>query len=159
MSYQQILIQGNLTREAEVRNVGQSQVATIGVAVSERFKKSDGTWGENTEYFDVDIWDKPNVNQYLTKGTSVLIVGKQKTNSWTDQSGQQRTTKRIRAEVIQLCGGKPQASAPQAQPSAPQGGYTPQPSTPVYQAPVAPSAPAPVAAPAPAPSGDLDMPF
>lgn len=121
MSYQQIIIQGNCTRDAEVRQVGQSQVAKIGVAVSEKFRNKEGAIQESTEFFDVEIWDKAGVYPYLTKGQSVLIVGQQKTDKWQDQQGQNRESKKVRAQVVQLCGPRPQAQ-PQApaQPTRPQ---------------------------------------
>lgn len=179
MSYQQILIQGNLTRDAEVRQVGQSQVAKIGVAVSEKFKNREGQIQESTEYFDVEIWDKAGVYPYLVKGQSVLIVGQQKTDRWQDQNGQNRESKRVRAQVVQLCGPRPQAQtqpAPQAQPTyqrpapAPQAPAYAQPApAPQYSAPAPPqySAPAPpqqYSAPAPSPQYGMqddgpDLPF
>lgn len=122
MSYQQIIIQGNCTRDAEVRQVGQSQVAKIGVAVSEKFRNKEGAIQESTEFFDVEIWDKAGVYPYLTKGQSVLIVGQQKTDKWQDQQGQNRESKKVRAQVVQLCGPRPQQAQPQApaQPARPQ---------------------------------------
>ena len=151
MSYQQILIQGNLTRDAEVRPVGQSQVAKIGVAVSEKYKDRNGQLQESTEFFDVEIWDKPGVYPYLTKGASVLIVGQQKTDRWQDQqSGQNRETKKVRAQVVQLCGSRPQAQqqapAPQYQqpappPAAPGYAQPPMPPQPQYSQPPVPPQP------------------
>lgn len=148
MSYQQIIIQGNCTRDAEVRQVGQSQVAKIGVAVSERFKNRDGQIQESTEFFDVEIWDKAGVYPYLTKGQSVLIVGQQKTDKWQDQNGQNRESKKVRAQVVQLCGPRPQAQgqapAPNTQQSAPM-----PPAQPQYQAPTPAPAYKPAAQPQP----------
>ena len=139
MGYQLITIMGGLVRDLEVRQVGQSVVAKTAVAVSEKFRKADGTVGETTEYFEVEMWDKPQIHPYLTKGTQVLIAGRQKTDRWQDQNGQTRTASRIRVDVIQLCGAKPQATA--------------KPSAPLAQpAPSAPARPAPAPAPAPAPS-------
>lgn len=171
MSYQQIMIQGNCTRDAEVRQVGESQVAKIGVAVSERYKDRNGQVQESAEFFDVEIWDKPAVYPYLTKGQSVLIVGQQKTDKWTDQNGQNRETKKVRAQVVQLCGSKPQqqtAPAPQYQqtpPPAPQYQQAP-PAPPQYQqAPPAPQYAPPQpptyqqAPPAPPQPGVDDLPF
>lgn len=154
MSYQQILIQGNCTRDAEVRQVGQSQVAKIGVAVSEKYKGRDGQIQESTEFFDVEIWDKAGVYPYLTKGQSVLIVGQQKTDKWQDQNGQNRESKKVRAQVVQLCGSRP--AQPQAQAPAP--GYAPQPQ---YQAPAPPPQYAPqpqYQAPAPPPQPTYQAP-
>lgn len=157
MGYQQIIIMGNLTRDVEVRTVGQSQVAKTGVAVSEKFRKQDGTTGENTEFFDIEIWDKASVYPYLKKGQQVLVVGLQRTDKWQDQNGQSRETKKVRVTAIQLCGSRP--AQPQAQAPAP--GYTPQPQyqqpapppqyapQPQYQAPAPP--PQPTYQPAPVP--------
>ena len=142
MSYQQILIQGNCTRDAEVRQVGQSQVAKIGVAVSEKYKGRDGQIQESTEFFDVEIWDKAGVYPYLVKGQSVLIVGQQKTDKWQDQQGQNRESKKVRAQVVQLCGPRPQAQQQQQAP-APAPAYNQPAPPPQYQQP----APAPQYAP------------
>ena len=166
MSYQIFIIQGNLTRDAEVRQVGQSTVASFGVATSRKFKKQDGTVAEETEFHDVELWNNNGVHPYLTKGASVLVQGEIKTDKWTDQSGQQREKKKVRATIIQLCGSRQQA-APQGQPAyppqgqpayppqqpyAPAPGYAPAPTAPGYaSAPQAPGyAPAPPAPQAPA---------
>lgn len=149
MSYQQIIIQGNCTRDAEVRQVGQSQVAKIGVAVSEKFRNKEGAIQESTEFFDVEIWDKAGVYPYLTKGQSVLIVGQQKTDKWQDQQGQNRESKKVRAQVVQLCGPhpqtQPQAPAQPARPQAPAQPYNQPAPPPQYQQPA--PAPAPQYAP------------
>lgn len=155
MSYQSITILGNLTRDVEVRTVGQSQVAKTGVAVSEKFRKQDGTTGESTEFFDIEIWDKASVYPFLKKGQQILLVGQIRTDKWQDQNGQPRESKKVRASIIQLCGSRP------AQPQAPAPGYTPQPQyqqpapppqyapQPQYQAPAPP--PQPTYQPAPVP--------
>jgi len=144
MSYQQIIIQGNLTRDAEVRPVGQSQVAKIGVAVSEKYKDRNNQIQESVEYFDVEVWDKAGVYPYLTKGQSVLIVGQQKTDRWQDQNGQTRETKKVRAQVVQLVGARPQqqaAPAPQySQPAPPPAPQRPA-SRPAPAGPIAPPQP------------------
>lgn len=139
MSYQLVILQGNLTRDAEVRQVGQNTVASFSVATSRRYKKSDGTTSEETEYHDIELWNNGGVHPYLTKGASVLVQGEIKTDKWQDQQGQTRERKKIRASLIQLCGGRPQQQT--VAPAAPQ--YT------VPQPPVAPSyAPQPTQAPA-----------
>ena len=117
--------------------MGQSQVAKIGVAVSERWKDRNGQVQESAEYFDVEIWDKAGVYPYLTKGQPVLIVGSQKTDRWQDQNGQNRESKKVRAQVVQLCGSKPQG---QASP-APQQQYRQPAPPPQYNAPAPPAPP------------------
>lgn len=153
MGYQLIIIQGNLTRDAEVRQVGQSQVAKTAVAVSEKFRKADGTQNESTEFFDIEIWDKQGIIPFLVKGQQVLVEGQQKTDRWTDQSGNSKEAKKIRVRNIQLCGNKtqPQATAQPTQPYPPQ--YNaPAPGANTASAPVRKQYQAPTPAPTPAPA-------
>lgn len=174
MSYQIVILQGNLTRDAEVRQVGQNQVAQFSVATSRRFKKADGSVGEESEFHDIELWNQTGVFPYLKKGTAILVQGEIKTDKWTDQQGQQRSTKKIRAAVVQLCGPRPQAAAPAPQPAAPQYQQAPAPQYPPQpQAPAPapqptypqyapqPQAPAPQYEPqgAPAPQNWDDLPF
>ena len=139
MGYQQIIIQGNLSRDAEVRQVGQSQVAKTSVAVTEKYRKADGTVTDSTEYFDLEIWDKVGVYPYLKKGASVFVVGSQKTDKWQDQGGQNREQKKVRVQVIQLCGSKPTQAQPQG--ASPQSGYAPQPQSHVQSSTQRPATP------------------
>lgn len=140
MSLNKFMGIGNLTRNAEVRQVGQSTVARFGLAMSEKFKKQDGTLGENTEFIDIDLWGQPGVHQYLVKGQMVYVEGSIRTEKWNDQQGQPQSATRIRAHMVQLLGPRPQAAAPAPQPAAPQ----------YQQAPAPQYAPQPQA-PAPAP--------
>jgi len=153
MSYQKVIIQGNLTKNAEVRQVGQNQVALIGVATSEKYKKNDGSIAEETEFHDVEIWNMSGVTPYLTKGASVLVEGRIKTDRWTDNQGVTHEKKKIRADVLRLCGPRPQAAAPAPsyqQPAGPVYAQAPvAPPAPTYQQPVQPAAPAPAPAPQP----------
>lgn len=142
MSYQIVILQGNLTRDAEVRQVGQNQVAQFSVATSRRFKKADGSVGEESEFHDIELWNQTGVFPYLKKGTALLVQGEIKTDKWTDQQGQQRSTKKIRAAVVQLCGPRPQPAAPAPQPAAPQYQQAPAPRPQYAPQPQAP-APAP----------------
>lgn len=167
MSLNKFMGIGNLTRNAEVRQVGQSTVARFGLAMSEKFKKQDGTLGENTEFLDIDLWGQPGVHPYLVKGQMVYVEGSIRTEKWNDQQGQPHSATRVRAHMVQLLGSRPQAAAPAPQPAAPQyqqahapQQYAHQAPAPQYQqAPPAPQpqAPAPpqyqqAAQPAPAPS-------
>lgn len=175
MSLNKFMGIGNLTRNAEVRQVGQSTVARFGLAMSEKFKKQDGTLGENTEFIDIDLWGQPGVHQYLVKGQMVYVEGSIRTEKWNDPQGQPHSATRIRAHMVQLLGPRPQAQQPAPQPAAPQyqqapapaPQYAPQPQAPAPQptypqyAPQ-PQAPAPQyeqqGAPVPPQSGD-DLPF
>ena len=157
MSVNLVILVGNLTRDAEVRTVGQQQVAKFGLATSERFRKQDGTQGESTEFHNIELWGNTGVYPYLVKGQSLYVQGSIKTDRFTGQDGQERTATKIKAFSVQLLGPKPQQAAPAA-PQYP--GYAPQyaqPQAPAYPpqyrtAPAPPVPPVPPAPPAPAPA-------
>lgn len=133
---------GYLTRDAEVRQVGQNVVARFGLAIGEKFRKQDGTVGESTEFIDVDLWGQAGVHQYLVKGQMIYVEGSVRTEQWTGNDGQQRRTTRIRANMIQLLGNRQQAqqnqaTAPQQYTQAPAPQYAPQPApAPQYRRPM-----------------------
>ena len=154
MSVNLVILVGNLTRDAEVRTVGQQQVAKFGLATSERFRKQDGTQGESTEFHNIELWGNTGVYPYLVKGQSLYVQGSIKTDRFTGQDGQERTAVKIKAFSVQLLGPKPQQAAPAA-PQYP--GYAPQyaqPQAPAYhpQYRTAPAPPVPPVPPAPAPA-------
>lgn len=174
MAVNKVILIGNLGSDAEVRNVGQSTVASFRLATTEKFKGQDGNLREETEWHTCELWNNSGVYQYLKKGTQVYVEGSIKTENWTDQQGQNRSRIKIRVFNLQLVGSRPQQAAPapqgyapQPQPQYQQRTYQPQPAaapapTPQYQPQQAalgytpqPQAPAPYAMPGAAPGSDL----
>lgn len=126
---------GNLTRNVEVREVGQNKVARFAIAMNEKYKKQDGTIAESTEFLEVEYWGNSGVFQYLLKGQMVFVEGSLKTEKWTGNDGVEKTTTKLKAREIQLLGNRQQ---PQQQAPAPQ-----QYQQPVQQRPQAPRPPVP----------------
>ena len=86
---------GNLGSDPEVRYTnGGSAVATVNMAVNERWRDKDGQQQERTEWIPLVIWGAlaEAVGQHLRKGSKVLVRrGRWQTRSWDDQeSGQKR---------------------------------------------------------------------
>ena len=123
---------GNLCADIEVRQVGQAQVGKVNVAISEKYRKADGSVGENTEFVTIELWDKANIYQYLTKGISIYFEGRLASESWTDAQGAKHATTKVRVANLQILTPRQQAAQPQAAPAP----------APQYQQPV-PPAPAP----------------
>lgn len=81
---------GNLTRDVELRYLPSgSALATIGLASNRRFKKQDGSQGEEVCFVDVKLFGRTAeiANQYLRKGSRILIEGRLTLETWNDQSG------------------------------------------------------------------------
>ncbi|MCX2716316.1 single-stranded DNA-binding protein [Helicobacter sp. MIT 21-1697] len=108
--YNKVIIIGNLTRDVELRYLPSgSALATIGLASNRRFKKQDGTNGEEVCFVDVKLFGRSAevANQYLRKGSKILIEGRLSLESWTDQSGAKKSKHTITAESMQMLDSKP----------------------------------------------------
>ena len=151
MSVNKIIIIGNIGSETpEIRQVGQNTVAKFSVATTEKWRKQDGTIGEETTWHRVELWGQAGVHPYLVKGASVYVEGSYKTSDWQDQQGGKHRDYFIKAFSVQLLSSqqKTQKQPTPAPGYAPAPGYQP---TPGYQpapAPPAPAAPIPPQAPA-----------
>lgn len=109
-SYQQTTIVGNLGKDPEQKFLPSGDAVTnFSVAVTEKWKK-DGEQKEQTTWFRVNAFGKlaEICVQYLTKGSGVLVVGKMQCRKWKDKEGQDRESWELRADSVQMLGGKPE---------------------------------------------------
>jgi len=69
-----IMLVGRLTRDADVKAIGERQVVEFGVATSEKMKDK-----EEVIFHNVSLWgtNMDNFAKYLTKGKAVEVDGKQ----------------------------------------------------------------------------------
>lgn len=121
MSLNKVQLIGYTAKPADVRVVGESKVASFSLATTEKYRGKDGNIVENTEWHNVVIWGKPAevAEKYIQKGTLLYVEGKLKTEKYTDKDGIERFTTKVRANSLQLLGGKPdtQSQPAQAQPA------------------------------------------
>ncbi len=99
-----VVIVGRLGQDPEIKYFESGAVkATISVAVDRGFKEN-----KVTDWFRVEAWARlaEIVGEYMKKGTLVSITGTLEVQRWTDQSGNEREMPIIRAENIQMEGGK-----------------------------------------------------
>ena len=123
-SFNRVVLVGNLTRDVELRYTPAGTAVTdIGLAVNERVKKND-QWVDEVNFFDVTLWGRTAevCSEYLSKGSSILIEGRLKYDSW-EQDGQKRFKVKIVGERMQMLGGRSggggNANAPHSQTSQP----------------------------------------
>ena len=138
-SYNRVILVGNLTRDPELRYISTgTAVSEIGLAVNDRVKRND-QWVDETTFVDITLWARTAevANEYLSKGSSVLIEGRLKLDTW-EKDGQKRSKLRVVADKMQMLGsrgdgsrGGHQSGPHQAQQSrAPQDEYSQAPSGP-----------------------------
>ena len=144
--YNKIILAGNLTRDVEVRYTqGGSAIGNTAIATSRKFKSATGEQKEEVLFVDLTFFGRTAeiANQYLRKGSKVLVDGRLKLDQWTAQDGSKRSKHSVTVENLQMLGSKDEAQ---------QGGYNAAPAGDTYSQPAqssysAPSQPAPQAAP------------
>ena len=94
-SFNKVILMGNLTRDVELRHTNSgTPVTEIGLAVNEKRKDANGQLVEETTFVDITLWGRTAeiCNEYLSKGSGVLIEGRLKLDQWDDkQTGQKRS--------------------------------------------------------------------
>lgn len=116
-----VQIIGRLGQDPEVRYTQAGKcVASMSVAVSEKWKDQQGQQQERTEWFNVSLFGRLGeiAGEYLKKGALVYIEGKQRTEKWTDNNNQDRYSVKLIADQMQMLGGR-EGAAPGNQ----SGGY------------------------------------
>jgi single-strand DNA-binding protein len=107
MSFNKIIIVGNLGRDPELRYTPQgTAVCSFSVATSEKRKDKGGDMQEITTWFRVTMWGKQaeTASKYLTKGKPVYIEGRLRTEEWTDRDGNNRQSLEVNATDMQFIG-------------------------------------------------------
>ena len=125
-SVNRVTIVGNLGRDPEIRTFPSGdQVANVTIATTDRWKDKETREEKSaTEWHRVVFNGRlaEIVGQYLRKGSQVYVEGSLRTRKWTDQSGQERYATEIRANSMQMLGGRgdgegSQRPAPRAAPA------------------------------------------
>jgi single-strand DNA-binding protein len=95
-SFNKVIIAGNLTRDPELRYTPKgTAVARIGLAVNRTYTTDTGEKKEEVTFIDVDVWSRQAevISQYFRKGSSILVEGRLKLDSWEDKTTKQKQSK------------------------------------------------------------------
>lgn len=108
-SFNRVILVGNLTRDVELRYTPSGTAVTeVGLAVNDRVKRND-EWVDETTFVDITLWGRTAevASEYLAKGSSVLIEGRLKLDSWEDKNdGKKRYKLRVVGEKMQMLGSR-----------------------------------------------------
>lgn len=107
-SLNKVMLIGNLGKDPEMRYTANGKaVTTFSVACNRVHNSPEGERREETDWFDVVVWDKlaELCSQYLQKGRQAYIEGRLQTRSWEDQEGQKRYKTEVVANTVLFLGG------------------------------------------------------
>lgn len=108
MSFNKIILVGNLGRDPELRYTPQgTPVCSFSMATNERRKDKTGEMQDQTTWFKVTLWNRQaeTAAQYLQKGRPVYIEGRLRVEEYTDRDGKQRHSLEVNATDMQFIGG------------------------------------------------------
>jgi single-strand DNA-binding protein len=106
-SYNRVILVGNLTRDPELRYIPSgTAVSDIGLAVNDRIKRGD-QWVDEATFVDVTLWGRTAeiANEYLSKGSPVLIEGRLKLDRW-EKDGQKHSKLKVVGDKLQMLGSR-----------------------------------------------------
>ncbi|HEY1407697.1 MAG TPA: single-stranded DNA-binding protein [Promineifilum sp.] len=114
--YQKIIVVGNLGRDPEMRYMPDgTAVTSFSMASNRRWTdRNSGQPVDETTWFRVSVWGRQaeTVNQYLSKGKTVLVEGRLHPDPqtggprlWSGQDGTMRASYEITADTVRFMSG------------------------------------------------------
>lgn len=106
--YNKVILVGNLTRDIELRYTqGGMGIANSSIATSRKFTVN-GEKKEEVCFVDITFFARSAeiANQYLRKGSKILVEGRLNFDQWVDQNGQKRSKHSVVVETMQMLDSK-----------------------------------------------------
>jgi single-strand DNA-binding protein len=104
VSYNKVILIGNLTKDPEVRYTPSgTPVANFSLAVNRKYKQGEEL-KEEVCYIDIVVFGKQaeNCGQYLNKGQSVVVDGRLQQRRWETDDGQKRSKHEVVAQEVRF---------------------------------------------------------
>ncbi len=107
-SLNKIYIMGNLGKDPELKQTqSQKSYTNMSVATTETYKDKDGNKQDSTQWHTVSVWGKQaeHCTKYLAKGSSVLVEGTVRYESY-EKDGDKKYFTKILAQKVVFLGSK-----------------------------------------------------
>jgi single-strand DNA-binding protein len=131
--FNQLITIGNLTRDIELKYLPSgAAIAKGAIATSHKYKAQDGSQKEEVCFIDFNVFGKQAeiLNQYVRKGSKVMLEGRLVLEQWTAQDGTSRSKHSLRVDTFKFLdskadsqGGNSGYNQPQQNAQPQQGGY------------------------------------
>ncbi|MAD41472.1 MAG: single-stranded DNA-binding protein [Arcobacter sp.] len=107
--YNKVIMVGNLTRDIELRYLPSgAAIAKSAIATSFKYKSAAGEQKDEVCFLDFNMFGRSAevANQYLRKGSKVLLEGRLVFEQWTAQDGTNRNRHSLRVETMKMLDSK-----------------------------------------------------
>lgn len=98
----QVTLVGRLTRDPELRWTSSgTPVATLGLAINHRYRQGD-QWLDDVCYVECTVFGRQaeSAQEYLSKGSPILVEGRLRWRSWEGSDGQKRSKHDVLASHV-----------------------------------------------------------
>lgn len=116
------VIEGRLTRNAELKYVGNVIVCNFSIACNYSKKNQNGEWSTIADFFDCAVFGAyaESMAPYLTKGRAVIVEARLRQDRW-EKNGESRSKITLSCNTIRLLpqGKKSESNEPAEPDSAP----------------------------------------
>lgn len=104
--FNKVILTGNLSKDITLKSNSNITIASSTIAVNRKFKNQNGDTSEEVLFIDITFFGRQAqiANQYLNKGSKVLIEGRLKYDTWQDQNGQNRSKHSVVVESMEMLG-------------------------------------------------------
>jgi len=109
MSFNKVILVGNVGKDPEIRRFENNIKASFSLATSETYTPRGGEKVTQTEWHNIVAWRRlaELSENYIRKGSQILIEGKLRYRSYDDRDGNKKYIVEVEADTIQLLGRKP----------------------------------------------------
>lgn len=99
-----VILIGNVGRDAETRQAGNTKVASFTLATSETYKDRNGERRVETEWHNINAWGGLSevCERFVKKGMMVYVEGRLKSEKYKDKDGVERVAVKIVADTLKM---------------------------------------------------------
>ena len=118
--FNKVIVIGNLTRDIELKYIPSgAAIAKSAIATSHKYKTQTGEQKEEVCFLDFNVFGKQAeiLNQYVRKGSKVMLEGRLVFEQWTAQDGSNRSRHSLRVENFKFLDKKEDGNQQAAQQS------------------------------------------
>ena len=114
--YNKVILVGNLARDIEIRDTQSgTAIGNTGIATNRKWKDQSGEQKEEVMFIDITFFGRTAeiANQYLRKGSKVLVEGRLVLEQWTAQDGSKRSKHSVTVQEMKMLDGSNNCQANQ----------------------------------------------
>lgn len=103
------IVGGNVVRDPDFKEFGDTHKAEFAIAINRKFKDRSGNIKEEVDFIAIVAWGRlaEVARDYLKKGSSLIVEGQIRQERWNDDKGNSRSKTKVYAGKFTLTGKKP----------------------------------------------------